>query len=269
MDQSFEIEPGLDGAPHPPSPEPSTKKASPVWSGWDILLLFFFTGFSALLMGSLSGAISHLLQIKFPTLQLLRHPASEGLFLLLFQGVLDLLILMFIYLTITLKYNSPFLPSIKWVQRGNTHIWAYPPLGVLLALTVLSASALWPSSSKPPIEELLKYRTTALMFAALGVFVAPFVEEVIFRGFIYPVVERRCGKLSAVIVTAMLFTTVHLGQLWGSWVGIILILLVGFTLSTVRSATDSLIPSFAIHLSYNATICLLFLITSVVKGSPA
>jgi membrane protease YdiL (CAAX protease family) len=269
MDQSFEIQPRSEGAPHPASPEPSTQKASPVWSGWDVLLLFFFTGFSALLVGSLSGAISHLLQVKFPALQFLRHPASEGIFLLLFQGLLDLLILMFIYLTITLKYNSPFLPSIKWVQRGNAYILAYLPVGVLLALSVLGVSTLWPSPSKPPIEELLKYPTTAFMFAALGVFVAPFVEEVIFRGFIYPVVERRYGKLSAVIATAMLFTTVHLSQLWGSWVGIVLILLVGLTLSTVRAVTDSLIPSFAIHLSYNATICLLFLVASAVKGFPA
>jgi membrane protease YdiL (CAAX protease family) len=269
MDQSFEIQPRLEGAPHPASPEPTTQRASPVWSGWDVLLLFFFTGFSALLVGSLSGAISHLLQIKFPMLRFLRHPASEGISLLLFQGLLDMLILMFIYLTITFKYNSPFLPSIKWVQRGNSYLLTYLPVGVLLALTVLGISSLWPSPTKPPIEELLKYRTTAFMFAALGVFVAPFVEEVIFRGFIYPVVQRRCGRLLAVIVTAMLFTTVHLSQLWGSWVGIVLILLVGLTLSTVRAVTDSLIPSFAIHLSYNSTICLLFLIASAVKGFPA
>ncbi|PYV90700.1 MAG: hypothetical protein DMG05_09450, partial [Acidobacteria bacterium] len=68
--------------------------------------------------------------------------------------------------------------------------------------------------------------------------------------------------------TALLFTTVHVTQLWGSWSGIVLILLVGITLSTVRAKTDSLIPSFVIHLSYNSTICLLFLVGSLVKGFP-
>ena len=70
----------------------------------------------------------------------------------------------------------------------------------------------------------------------------------------------------AVGVTAVLFTAVHVSQLWGSWVGILLILLVGLTLSIVRAKTDSLVPSFVIHLSYNSTIALLFLAGSAIKA---
>jgi membrane protease YdiL (CAAX protease family) len=238
----------------------------PVWSGWDILLLICFTSFAALVVGAFGGAASHFLQVKFPALKNLPHLANEGIFLLSFQAVLDALILMFIYFTITLKYNSPFLQSIKWVHPERSSFWRYSPLGVLLAFLVLGASSLLPNQNKPPIEELLKYPITAFFFAGLGILVAPFVEEVIFRGFIYPVVERRGGKMMAVGVTAMLFTAVHVSQLWGSWVGILLILLVGLTLSIVRARTDSLVPSFVIHLSYNSTIGLLFLAGSAIKA---
>jgi len=268
MSENFEIPPPSEDI-KPMRSEPSVPaKPFPVWSGWDVLLLFFFTGFIALFVGALGEAVSHWLQVKFPTVQFLRHPAIESIFLLSFQALLDVLIFLFIYFTVTLKYSSPFWLSIKWVPRGTHYLLTYLSLGILLALTVLGISAVLPSPKKPPLEELLKYPTSAFLFAALGVFVAPFVEEVIFRGFIYPIVERKLGRILAVLATALLFTTVHVTQLWGSWSGIVLILLVGITLSTVRAKTDSLIPSFVIHLSYNSTICLLFLVGSLVKGFP-
>ena len=144
----------------------------------------------------------------------------------------------------------------------------YVPLGVILALAVLGASTLFPNPQESPIEKLIKVPLTAFLFAALGVLVAPFVEEVVFRGFLYPVVERRIGKTGALVTTALLFSGVHVSQLWGSWPAIILITVVGFTLSSVRAQTDALLPSFIIHFPYNSTICLLFLIGVLVQGFP-
>jgi membrane protease YdiL (CAAX protease family) len=250
------------------SPQLPLQKPFPVWSGWDVLLLFLFTGFAALFVGAFGGAASHLLQVRFPSTQFLRHPAIEGMLLLSFQALLDIFILCFIYFTITLKYDSPFWSSIKWIGGAN-HSWVvYLPVGVLLAFVVLWISTLFPSTKSAPIEQLLKDPISASLFAVLGVFLAPFVEEVIFRGFIYPVVERKLGKIFAVVSTAFLFAAVHVNQLWGSWTGIFLILVVGITLSTVRAKTDSLVPSFVIHISYNSTICLLFLAGSLIKGFP-
>lgn len=127
---------------------------------------------------------------------------------------------------------------------------------------------MFPVPDEPPLEKLLRIPLAAFLFAALGVFVAPFVEEVIFRGFVYPVVERHLGRTLAVVATALLFSGVHVSQLWGSWPAIALITVVGFTLSTIRAQTDSLFPSFIIHLSYNTTICLLFLVGVLVEGFP-
>ena len=286
MSENFEIPPPSEDI-KPMRSEPSVPaKPFPVWSGWDVLLLFFFTGFIALFVGALGEAVSHWLQVKFPTVQFLRHPAIESIFLLSFQALLDVLIFLFIYFTVTLKYSSPFWLSIKWVPRGTHYLLTYLSLGIFLALTVLvieafgralpalaAATRVWRDlfpSAEDVYTQGLRFmkQNSAFLFAALGVFVAPFVEEVIFRGFIYPIVERKLGRILAVLATALLFTTVHVTQLWGSWSGIVLILLVGITLSTVRAKTDSLIPSFVIHLSYNSTICLLFLVGSLVKGFP-
>jgi membrane protease YdiL (CAAX protease family) len=240
----------------------------PVWSGWDLVFLFCFTAFSVVMLAAGGEAAKHLVHARFPSARFLMQSPNEGIYLFLFQGLLDLLILLFIYFTITLKYNARFFQSLKWQPRSAIRVSRYIPVGIVLALAVLGASTLFPNPQESPIEKLIKVPLTAFLFATLGVFVAPFVEEVIFRGFLYPVVERRLGKAGALVITALLFSGVHVSQLWGSWPAIILITVVGFTLSSVRAHTDALLPSFIIHLSYNSTICLLFLIGVLVQGFP-
>jgi len=258
-----------DELPNLEAPVASVVKAFPVWSGWDILFLIFFTSFSAIVLATLGNSISHLLQVKFSFVRAFLHPDNEGIYLIIYQGMLDGVILLFIFFTITLKYNSPFLESIKWRPARTLRIAPFIPLGILLALSVLGISTLFPSSIDSPIEKLLKQPHAAFLFASLGIIVAPFVEEVMFRGFIYPVAERWVGTSGAVLFTAALFAGVHVSQLWGSWPAMALISIVGLTLSIVRAKTDSLFPSFVIHLAYNTTISILFIIGVFVGGFPA
>ncbi len=239
----------------------------PVWSAWDILFLLAFSSFSVLLLAGLAEATRHVIHTRLPSVRwLLQGP--EGIYLVLFQALLDGLILLFIYLTVTLKYNSAFFESIKWRSQARVVTRHYVTTGLALALAVVVASTVFPTSEEPPIEKLLRTPSTALLFGFLGVFVAPFVEEVVFRGFIYPVVERWAGTVAAVVTTALLFSAVHVSQLWGSWPAIVLITVVGFTLSIVRARANALLPSVIIHVSYNSTICLLFLIGVLVEGFP-
>lgn len=240
----------------------------PVWSGWDVIFLICFSAFCVLMLAAAGEAAKHVVHSKFPSARFLLQSPHEGIYLFLFQALLDILILLFIYFTVKLKYNAPFLESLKWRPSRELRVSRYIPVGIVLALAVLGASTLFPNPQESPIEKLLKVPLTAFLFATLGVLVAPFVEEVIFRGFLYPVVERRLGKTSAVVATALLFSAVHVSQLWGSWPAIVLITVVGFTLSSVRARSDALLPSFVIHLAYNSTICLLFLIGVLVQGFP-
>ncbi|MBM3803777.1 MAG: CPBP family intramembrane metalloprotease [Acidimicrobiia bacterium] len=246
----------------------SSRPPFPVWSGWDVAFLFSFAAFSIVMLAAAGEAAKHLVHSKLPALRFLLQPSYEGVYLFLFQALLDLLIWLFIYFTITLKYNAPFLESLKWRPKSQLRVPWCIAAGIVLALAVLGTSTLFPNPQESPIEKLLKVPLTAFLFATLGVLVAPFVEEIIFRGFLYPVVERRFGKAGALVATALLFSGVHVSQLWGSWPAIILITVVGFTLSSIRAQTDALLPSFVVHLAYNSTICLLFLIGVLVDGFP-
>ena len=83
---------------------------------------------------------------------------------------------------------------------------------------------------------------------------APFVEEVVFRGFFYPVFEKLWGFAAAVALTAALFTSLHVPQLRGGWTEIVAIFMVGVVFSYCRGKTGSLVPPFLMHLAYNACL---------------
>ena len=190
----------------------------------------------------------------------LDQPSYHAVIQILFTSLLNGSLLLFIYFTITFKYKVPFWSSIKWGNLNIVQVNFYVLTGMLLALVMGFLSGFISEEKNPPITELLKYPESAILLGIVAVLVAPFIEEVIFRGFIYPVLERRWGQYTAVFLTALMFVSLHVSQLWGSWLGISAIFFVGLLLSIVRAKTDSLFPSFLLHLSYNTTLCLLAMV---------
>ncbi len=118
-------------------------------------------------------------------------------------------------------------------------------------LVVSFAGAFLNSKETLPIEELLKARVSMLLFAVLGVVVAPLVEETIFRGFLYPIIARRAGIAAGIVITGILFGSLHAVQLWGGWGQIALLMLVGIVLTWVRARTGTVAASYFVHLGYN------------------
>jgi membrane protease YdiL (CAAX protease family) len=53
--------------------------------------------------------------------------------------------------------------------------------------------------------------------------------------------------------------------LWGSWAGVALIFVVGYVLSFVRQRSNSLIPSFIVHTSYNGMLFGVFALSTFVQ----
>src|SRR6185436_8133956 len=95
------------------------------------------------------------------------------------------------------------------------------------AISVLIVSQFLPSSGQTPLEKLLTTRSAILMFAVFGVAVAPMLEEIIFRGFLFKVLSEIGGTRIAIPVTAGLFALLHAGQLAGNWGSVALIFVVG------------------------------------------
>jgi len=81
---------------------------------------------------------------------------------------------------------------------------------------------------------------------------APFAEELFFRGVLYQALRQRMGVMLATGGSALLFTLVHARSTMAPEA-----LLLGVVLAMMFERTDSLYPSMCVHMLYNGAILLL------------
>jgi membrane protease YdiL (CAAX protease family) len=96
----------------------------------------------------------------------------------------------------------------------------------------------------------------AYLTAAFAITIGPLMEELFFRGFLYPVLARRLGAVWGILLTALPFGLMHYLQ-YRSWSAVLIIILVGVVLTTVRAITKSVASSFLAHVGYNGTLMLI------------
>ena len=96
----------------------------------------------------------------------------------------------------------------------------------------------------------------ALPVAAAG---AALVEELFFRGFLYPVLAKQWGAAWAIFLTAAPFAALHMQQYGYAWGALLVIFTVGVVCGIVRAVTRSVGASFLVHVGYNGTQMLLAL----------
>ncbi len=125
-------------------------------------------------------------------------------------------------------------------------------LGVVLIFTALSLilSLLFqsPEELADPYRALTPDRL--LMVTLLGLFSAPIVEEIIFRGFLQSTLYKYYSPGTAVILTALIFGLFH-SLYHTAPVALISVYLLGLLFSYFRLRTGSIIPSIAAHLFNN------------------
>jgi membrane protease YdiL (CAAX protease family) len=230
-----------------PNPEPDLDIPEPrnPWAAIDLIVFGFF--FVAML---------------FLVAPLARLPIIYAIPL---QGLFNIALVGFIAGWIRLVRRASFIEYVRLFPSRTFSTRSLIGLGMGSALSVLFASAFLPSAGQTPLEKLLTTRSAIAMFAVFGVAVAPILEEIIFRGFLFRVLWEIRGPRAAILVTAALFALLHAGQLAGNWGSVLLIFAVGCILSFVRYRSNSIIPSFIVHTSYNATLFMLFVASAIVQ----
>ena len=237
------------------------------WKGLDVALFLAFSVVWLLLSQFLSLAVYAFLRPlmgwRTPPMAL----TENGLFVVAAQLVFYAPVLVYIILVVVLQYRQRFGVGIRWrwpaLGQGVRLLLA----GVLLAMVVLAGSALLPDRKDFPMERLFTSPSAVYAVGGLAVLVAPFMEELIFRGVLFSFFERLGGFGIAVPATAVLFAALHYPEYAGAWTHVFMILVVGLVLSVARASTGSLVPSFLLHTAYNGTfIGLLFLGTHGLKN---
>ena len=100
------------------------------------------------------------------------------------------------------------------------------------------------------------------MLSLFGMTLAPLIEELFFRGFLYPVLARRIGVVLSVLFTAIGFSLIHVPQLAQAWGPVLIVFIIGLALTIVRAVTKSVAAGVLMHMAYNGTISVLLFIAS-------
>lgn len=96
--------------------------------------------------------------------------------------------------------------------------------------------------------------TYATLFAA--VFIAPFCEEVFFRGFVFPGLRRGMSVGWAILISSLLFAIAHADP--GSFP---VLFVIGLALAFLRWRTRSLWPCILLHMLNNGVAALVIILT--------
>lgn len=159
------------------------------------------------------------------------------------------------------RYGKGLLESLGWSKPGPFTPLSLVVTGLSLSLIVVALQyALLTPDVDTPFEKLLDDPASRVAVALFGISLGPMVEELLFRGFLQPVLVSVIGVFPGILLTSVLFGALHLTQNAFVWQSGVLIMLVGFVLGTVRHLSGSTKASTIVHIAYNSLPFLALLI---------
>jgi uncharacterized protein len=255
------VPPIADAAPSPvllPTPRRPKADENPVWNGWDVLqvagftLLILFLTQLAIVFG-----VQHFILRSSSWLAIAQNPALA----LLSEFLTYVVVAMYMVLLVEGKYHVRFGTAIRWNWPG---VAAFSFLGIgFLMISFDMLGRLLPMPKTTPFDQFFARPFDAYLTAVFAITLGPLMEELFFRGFLYPVIARRLGVFWGIVLTALPFGLIHATQYGYAWGAVLVIFLVGVVLTTVRAATKSVGASFLAHVGYNTT---LMVISAIATG---
>jgi len=158
-----------------------------------------------------------------------------------------------LYLLLHLRYGQPFWKSLGWTFPVAA-VAASFLAGPLLAITIgLLGNVLRTPEIPLPFQQMLQNRSTVVLFAIFVVVIGPLCEELAFRGFLMPLLVRSFGPATGIVVTGLLFGSLHAPEYGWHWQHALLISIAGMVFGWVRFRTGSTAAAAFIHSTYNLT----------------
>ena len=146
--------------------------------------------------------------------------------------------------------------GINKISFGKVLAWGFGamvPVYILLGFGSFITQLIIPSKEQTPeMQEIVQTMISsnditiriAILFSAI--IVAPIVEEIIFRGYIYPALKRYSHGLFAGFMTSLLFAVVH-----GHVEGLVPLLFLAIILTLCYEKTGSIFVPILIHALFN------------------
>jgi len=232
--------------PDPSSAEPvdltpahSPRSGEPFWDYTDFFLFVLLVGTSL--------AVSLLVGLAFYKLSVpLRLLVAQILWYALAFGALKMLLLF--------RYQRPFWQSLGWRPISFSAATGAILAGPILVISIgLLQFALRSPEIEPPFGQMLGSRTTILLFGMLAVIVGPVAEELAFRGFLMPLLIRSLGAAGGIVLTGIIFGSIHGYEYQWSWQYMLLISLAGCIFGWAKYKNQSTFASTLMHCTFNLT----------------
>lgn len=250
-------------APSTPAASPPSRfenaysSENPPWNGWDVLRIGVMMFLVPYLLIPIAAILAQRLFYRgLPWVTVAQKPWVALSVQLAWYAVVATYMVMFVEVT----FGQRFLSAIRWNWPASR--WpALVPVGmVLVSLQALERFFYIPKHI--PIEDFLRTPLAAALTGIFAVSFGPLMEELFFRGFLYPVIARRFGIAPGILVTSVAFGLIHAAQLAFAWGLVLIVFLVGVVLTVVRARTGSVGSSFVVHVSYNATLVVIGLLAN-------
>jgi membrane protease YdiL (CAAX protease family) len=248
---AFQVEqPGPD-LPAGSPPAPSPYRENPAWTGWSLLAivgvgLVSFVLFSSVVLAFAQIALYPQEGIKEIGL---KHPMLSIVVQCLTYGMV------FIFMVVLSRRNQQgFWKALPWNWPAHWGAYLFAGVALSIVLAVFEFVLRLPVPKNPPMDRFFQTARDAWIVVGFGTLVAPLMEELFFRGFLYPVLARRLGMYATIFITALGFGMIHFYEYGSSWGPVLIIFLVGIVLTTIRALTRSVAACILTHLAYNATL---------------
>jgi CAAX protease family protein len=248
--------PGPD-APLEPPVAPPAHASFPAWSAWDVLAVLVFTAAAVFVFSLAALFIARSVPgyRHVPVAEL----ATNARVVIGAQASAYPLVLIFMFVLVRSRTRERFRRAIHWNWPGISAPGFFV-LGIILAVAIDGLSRFLPIPKSLPMDRYFNDAASAYLMATFGMTLAPLLEELFFRGLLYPVLRRAFGLIIGVLLTAAAFAAIHGTQLGYAWAPILSIFVVGVVFTVARARANSVAASFLMHCGYNfALFALLWL----------
>jgi membrane protease YdiL (CAAX protease family) len=241
--------PDIAALPEPPplepEPQPPLPESYPFWGYLDVFGFIVIALLGSVVESLLMAALIDVTHVKRIYVLL---PAQ----VLLYAFLLGALALIF-----RRYYGRPFWQSLRWAPVAlRTSFVA--TCGVLAAFAVMVASVVMRTPDiDSPMKALLSDPASVLIVALIGTTLAPVCEEIVFRGFLQPLLVRSLGAAPGILLAAAAFGLMHLQEYGYSWRHALLITAAGAAFGWMRQRTGSTKAAAVMHAAYNFVFFLL------------
>ncbi|MGH9412992.1 MAG: CPBP family glutamic-type intramembrane protease [Terriglobales bacterium] len=138
------------------------------------------------------------------------------------------------------------------MEREELHSWQ-PLVRVLAALAAL-AVVVWALRVHEFLGTGIGIERPVLLAVLVLILIVPQWPIRAVGWILNQIARLNRGEMLAILVTGFLFGLMHAAQLGWAWGAVLLLALVGVVLTAVRAASDSLIPSWLMHATYNGVV---------------